>query len=86
MAELIFASPADDLAVLHRFACALSSPMSRPSLSFRRDGWTPQRQLTFLEALAQAGNVGAAAAAAGMSREGAYRLRRRVPAATFAAA
>ena len=43
----------------------------------RRDGWTADRQLRFLDALAQTGSVGKAARAAGMSREGAYRHRSR---------
>ena len=54
--------------------------------SFRRDGWTPQRQLAFLDILACTGSVTAAARAAGMSRESAYRLRNRASAVSFAAA
>jgi hypothetical protein len=52
----------------------------------RRDGWTADRQLGFLENLARTRSVSAAAAAVGMSRESAYRLRRRDPAGLFAAA
>jgi len=52
----------------------------------RRDGWTAERQLTFIAALAQTGSIGQAALAAGMSRESAYRLRRRKGAESFAAA
>jgi hypothetical protein len=43
----------------------------------RKDGWTPERQLRFLDALARTRSVTRAAAAAGMSRESAYRLRSR---------
>ena len=43
----------------------------------RRDGWTPQRIRTFLEALAGCGSVTRAAAAAGVSARGAYKFRRR---------
>lgn len=43
----------------------------------RQRGWTPERQLTFLTALAATRSVTAAARAAGMSRESAYRLRGR---------
>jgi hypothetical protein len=43
----------------------------------RHDGWTPQRKALFLEDLAARGNVRAACARVGMSREAAYRLRRR---------
>lgn len=52
----------------------------------RRDGWTPERQLRFLAALARTRSVTRAAAAAGMSRESAYRLRARRDGALFAAA
>ncbi len=45
-------------------------PSAQPS-------WTPEKQREFLEALARCGSVKAAAAYVGMSREGAYRLRRR---------
>ena len=52
----------------------------------RRDGWTPERQLRFLGALAGTRSVTKAARAAGMSRESAYRLRGRKDGALFAAA
>lgn len=52
----------------------------------RRDGWTEGRQRTFIAALARTGCVGQAAHAAGMSRESAYRLRRRTGAESFATA
>ncbi|MEP3780313.1 MAG: hypothetical protein ABJM53_02075, partial [Parasphingorhabdus sp.] len=42
----------------------------------RHDGWSPDRQVVFLEALARTGNVRAAARYAGLSRESAYKLRR----------
>ena len=50
----------------------------------RRDGWTPERQLCFLDALARTRSITSAAAAAGISRESAYRLRLRPHAALFA--
>ena len=43
----------------------------------RRDGWTIDRQVKFIRALFAHGSVTRAAAAAGMSRESAYRLRAR---------
>lgn len=43
----------------------------------RRDGWTAERQLRFLNALIGTRSVTAAARAAGMSRESAHRLRNR---------
>ena len=51
----------------------------------RSDGWTAERQLRFLEALATTRSVIKAAAFAGMSRESAYRLRERKDGALFAA-
>lgn len=52
----------------------------------RSDGWTGERQRLFIAALARTGCVRRAALTAGMSREGAYRLRRRKGAGSFAAA
>jgi len=40
-------------------------------------GWTPERMALFLEHLSHKGNVRAACARVGLSREAAYRLRRR---------
>ena len=53
--------------------------------NIRHDGWTAKRQLRFLDALARTRSVIKAAAAAGMSRESAYRLRDRKEGALFAA-
>jgi hypothetical protein len=52
----------------------------------RRDGWTAERQLRFLDTLVRIRSVTRAARAAGMSRESAYRLRARKDGALFAAA
>lgn len=52
----------------------------------RRDGWTPARQAGFIGMLAETGSVLAAARFVSMSRESAYRLRKRPGAAGFAAA
>ena len=52
----------------------------------RRDGWTAQRQLRFLDMLSRIRNVTRAAVAVGMSRESAYRLRARRNGALFAIA
>jgi len=52
----------------------------------RHDGWTADRQRTFIHVLAFCGSVTIASLAAGMSRETAYRLRRRAGAESFAAA
>jgi hypothetical protein len=52
--------------------------------TFRHDGWTPARRAMFLECLAATANVQHACAVVGLSRQAAYRLRRRDP--EFAAA
>ena len=49
----------------------------------RHDGWTPERQVEFIEALAECGCVEDAAARTGMSVQSAYALRRRVDAQGF---
>ena len=51
----------------------------------RRDGWTAERQLRFLDMLARTRSVTRAAAAAGLSRKSAYRLRGRADGALFGA-
>ena len=52
----------------------------------RYDGWTPERQRAFIEALAELGSVSAAARRINMSAEGAYYLRRQKGADGFARA
>lgn len=49
----------------------------------RHDGWTPERQRLFIEALADTGSVKAAAHAVNMAPEGAYMLRRHAEAGEF---
>lgn len=51
--------------------------------TIRSDGWTAERQLSFLNALASTRSIVQAAAHAGMSRESAYRLRDRREGALF---
>src|SRR5687768_1549302 len=53
------------------------TPFTTTPSSARQDGWSPERKLRFLDRLAASGNVRAACAAVGMSRETAYALRRR---------
>ena len=65
-------------------ACESHRP-DKASRGIRRDGWTAERQLRFLDTLSSTRNVKAAAQAAGMSREGAYRFRDRRDGALFAA-
>jgi hypothetical protein len=64
----------------------MSTADSQKPPKIRRDGWTPERQLRFLGALAATRSVTRAARAARMSRESAYRLRTRKEGALFAAA
>lgn len=52
----------------------------------RADGWTPQRQVNFIAALADCGCVEQAAREVGMSVTSCYRLRRSPGAESFAAA
>ena len=52
----------------------------------RKDGWTPERQRAFIGALADSGEVIAAARSVGMSDRSAYGLRRAPGAEGFAAA
>ena len=54
-----------------------------PRLKERSNGWRPEVQRAFIEALADTGSVKAAAAAVNMSAEGAYYLRRQKGAESF---
>jgi hypothetical protein len=69
------------------------TPTLRPVAEFepiprkaRYDGWTPERQRAFIDALAELGSVKAAAKRINMSAEGAYYLRRQPGAESFRAA
>lgn len=57
----------------------MSQPPPDSSRRPRRNGWTFERRKVFLDVLRVRGDVTRAAEVAGMSREGAYRLRRRCP-------
>ncbi|NIJ38653.1 hypothetical protein FHR22_003377 [Sphingopyxis panaciterrae] len=72
--------PDDDrtLAAAHEFVPA--SPRER------RDGWTPEKQVDFIDALGECGCVTEACERVGLSPSTAYRLRRRVDAYSFRAA
>ena len=52
-------------------------------LRYRIDGWTPEKQLEYVEALADTGVARQAAARVGMSEQSASRLRRRPEARSF---
>lgn len=62
----------------------LDGPAATPvAVRYRHDGWIPDRQLEFIEALAESGCVDEAARSVGMSRSSAYALRRRPDAQAF---
>ena len=54
--------------------------------SSRHDGWTAERQRTFIAAVAEHGGVAAAARSVGMTPQGARKLRLRPDAEDFARA
>jgi hypothetical protein len=62
-----------------------SFPRKKARNTIRRDGWTAERQLRFLDVLSRTRSVSEAAAAARMSRTSAYRLRERREGVLFAA-
>lgn len=67
--------------------CRRRPPFFHPvPLRARRDGWSEARQCEFLAQLYVTGSVSAAARSVGMTRAGAYRLRRRAGADSFALA
>ena len=59
------------------------APFTPAVLRHRHDGWTPERQIAFIEKLAESGSVTAACAHVRMSRQSADRLRRRWCARAF---
>jgi hypothetical protein len=59
------------------------APFAPAPLRARHDGWTPERQVGFIEALAETACVTQAAAAVGLSATAAYNLRRRPEAQAF---
>ena len=76
-----------------------SSPIVRPHRRLPRvpafypvplrsgpNGWTPERQAHFLGHLGESGSVSTACARVGMSRNSAYKLRKKPAAESFAAA
>lgn len=59
------------------------APFDAVQLLPRHDGWTPERQLAFIEHLAICGCVTGAARMVGMSPQSAYALRQRTDATAF---
>lgn len=60
-----------------------TDPFDPVPVRYRHDGWVPDRQLEFIEALSGCGCVDEAARGVGMSRNSAYALRRRPDAQAF---
>lgn len=60
-----------------------SSRFGPVPVRYRHDGWTPDRQLEFIEALAECGCIDEACKTVGMRRASAYALRRRPDAQAF---
>ena len=60
-----------------------AAPFTPVATRARHDGWTAQRQVEFIEALAECACVDAACKRVGMSATSAYALRRRLDAAGF---
>ena len=90
----LFPAPEPPGAALQRLP-AVPVPATAPAaeldfepvpLRHRDDGWTPERQRAFIEALADTLSVAAAAERVGMSESSAHRLRRRAGAKGFGAA
>ncbi|WP_051531844.1 helix-turn-helix domain-containing protein [Sphingomonas sp. URHD0057] len=55
----------------------LPIPFTPVPVRYRHDGWTVERQMAFVEKLADTGSIAAAARHVGMSRESVRQLRRR---------
>ncbi|MFL6763705.1 MAG: hypothetical protein ACJ8FO_00730 [Sphingomicrobium sp.] len=58
-------------------ASRLPVPFTPVPVRPRHDGWTAERQIAFIEKLADCGSIGAACKHVGMSRESVRKLRRR---------
>ncbi|MEP3050777.1 MAG: hypothetical protein ABJP48_13525 [Erythrobacter sp.] len=67
----------------HATTSTTPTPQTATIPSIRHDGWTRQRQCTFLQTLAASHSVAQAARAAGMSRQSAYALRARMKGEPF---
>ncbi|MDB5678408.1 hypothetical protein [Sphingomonas bacterium] len=75
---------ADDTASLEHSAHIRElTPFGPVPVRYRHDGWVPDRQRAFIEALAECGCVDEAARAVGMNRSSAYALRAGADAQAF---
>ncbi|MFV0624961.1 DUF3597 domain-containing protein [Sphingomonas sp. ac-8] len=72
-----------EAALFEAFAALHPAPEASPA-RIRHDGWTPDRQRRFLEAVAEGHTVDDACAIVGMSAASAYAFRRRAAGAGFA--
>lgn len=78
-----FADPLDPVDVEEEEEESAVPAFGPVPLRYRHDGWTPDRQLAFVEALAGCGCVDEACKTVGMSRNSAYALKRRHDAQAF---
>src|SRR4029453_1560965 len=69
--------------VPNRFMTNRPKPFTPAHLRSRHDGWTPEKQTGFIEALAECGCVTEACERVGMSPRSAYALRARIDAQSF---
>jgi hypothetical protein len=60
-----------------------ATPFTHAAPRARHDGWTPDRQIAFIDALAESGCVSEACATIGIAPRSAYRLRARTDAQGF---
>lgn len=67
-------------------AAAILAGFTPVATRTRRDGWTAERQRTFLTSLAETGSISQSCVHAGVSSRSAYRLRARPDGRAFAAA
>lgn len=79
-------SPANPLTAFQAAATVMAQFPPTELQRMRLDGWTPRKQRGFCEALADSGIVRQAAEAVGMTRESAYKLRRKAEGKGFSLA
>ncbi|MEM8696954.1 MAG: hypothetical protein AAGE05_13120 [Pseudomonadota bacterium] len=79
-------TPSASAELLHRLGNETRAALDEDPLHgvrARHDGWTRKKMVRFLQALAETASVTDAAAAVGMSRSGAYKLRARLSGQPF---
>ena len=77
------AHPVRGKAAASKTAAAPGADFEPATPRYRHDGWTPERQIAFIEALAECGCVDAACRSVGMGTSSAYQLRNRLGSKSF---